>query len=165
MIATLEVGVFLNTSMLYAVLAVEISLVIGYHVVSPYIHWKSAAEIVIGLNDEKTDYQSPFTVTRIPIIILTIITLALNSNLLDGLGKQKIYPIESIVVFGLLFVTLYVSIRNFFLKPNYVPLGLMIAGLLFAIFLFKQHLPIMLIFSILLLAWAGMGIYYLNKRK
>ena len=113
-----------------------------YEVMRKKFDFITFGEVLI-CNSNKGDIlvqTKSFSITRIPILILIFITLAICGDILDGLTEGKVYSIGDVILFGLLTGCLYYGIRNFMINSELLPLVLIIGGLLLTGFAFK-HSP------------------------
>lgn len=134
----------------------------------------TVGETIIG-NSDKTDIlgqYKQFTITRIPIFILIILTLALNGNLQDGLSEGQAYSLGVVISLGLMFSCVYYGLKNFFTKPEMLPIFLIAGGLFLVGFGFKVSPKASLtgdfMFALetgLAIAWIVLGLIYKSKTK
>lgn len=83
------------------------------------------------------DQEKIFKISRIPIFILVFVTLALNGNLQDGISEGKTFQISVILFLGLMFFCIYYGLKNYFTKPEMLPIFLIAGGLLVVGFGYK----------------------------
>lgn len=126
-------------------------------------------------NSDKSDIlgqHKRFTITRIPIFVLIILTLALNGNLQDGLSEGQSYSLGVVFSLGLMFSCVYYGLKNFFAKPEMLPIFLISGGLLLIGFGYKYSPKARetgdIIFYIeggLAVTWILVGLVYKSKTK
>ncbi|MEQ8472069.1 MAG: hypothetical protein RIC35_12835 [Marinoscillum sp.] len=111
-----------------------------------------------------------FSITRIPLFILLLLTLAIGGNILDGLSEGQTFALGTIILFGILTATTFNGIKNFIRKPELLPIFMLISGLLLTGFAFKYspnaQLTGDLMFNIyitLSVIWLIVGLIYKNK--
>ena len=118
-------------------------LALGFSIIYEFTRKKfgflTFGEVLIG-NKDKHDILNQtkkFSISRIPVFILMILTLAINGNILDGLSEGQVYSIGNIFLFGLLAGCSYFGMKNFMKNPELLPVFLIIAGLMLTGFAFK----------------------------
>ncbi|QHT66162.1 hypothetical protein GXP67_05505 [Rhodocytophaga rosea] len=121
----------LSSSFILISMGLSVIGVIAYHLFHRRFILLSPGENIIGIVDEhnKSLSVSPFTITRIPIFILSLLTLALTGNLLDGLSNGRVYDFLSIILFSLISGCFYYGMRTFFIKPQLMAIVLISIGL------------------------------------
>ena len=98
-------------------------------------------ELISNINKGNILIQSKkFSISRAPIFFLIFITLAISGNILDGLTEGKVYSIGDVFLFGLLTSCLYYGTKNFMITAEFLPIVLVIGGLLLTGFASK-HSP------------------------
>ena len=134
-------------------------LTFGEHVVGN----KDKSEILIQTNS--------FTISRIPIFILILLTLAINGNLLDGLSDGQVYSLGNVISFALLAGCLYYGMKNFMVAPQMLPIILIMLGLILTGFAFRYSPKAMetgeTMFNIymgLSIAWLMCGLVYVKYK-
>lgn len=136
-----------------------------YHIFNKKFIFISPGETIIGI-EEKSNKQllnSKFNKTRLPLFIITIISLAFSGNLLDGLAKNGSYTIFNFLIILLIFNCLYRGIKGFMLQPNSLSLLVICSGLFLQFMIYKgKFMMINNVFAGLLILWIVAGILYLN---
>lgn len=134
---------------------------------------ETIGELVISNHSKENilEQSKLFSITRIPLFILLLLTLAISGNILDGLSEGQIFAIGPITLFGILTATTFIGIKNFIRKPELLPVFLLISGLLLTGFAFKYspkaQLTGDLMFNIYLtlsITWLIAGLIYKSKR-
>ncbi|MBT2557133.1 hypothetical protein J7E24_05005 [Hymenobacter sp. ISL-91] len=118
-----EVGVGIVAAVLLACII--------YQVFRARFSWQSPGEMAVG-NTSKTDLlvQSKlFSISRIPLFLLLLLTLALPGNFLDGVGDGQIYNLPQIFTIALLYLGFYRGL-DFFERPGFAATAMFIGGLL-----------------------------------
>jgi len=145
-----------------------------YQITRDKWHISTIGEIIIG-NSSKTnilEQSKQFTITRIPLFILIILTLVLNGNLQDGLSEGQVFSFGVVISLGLMFACTYYGLKNFFTMPDMLPIFLIAGGLLLVGFGYKisPKAPQIgdLMFKLetgLAIAWILSGLIYKYKAK
>jgi hypothetical protein len=161
---------------LFCVCVALLSLVVSfaYEFIRNKFTFYSFGEIIIG-NIDKNDIlvqTRVFSMTRWPLFILIILTLLINCNLFRELGYGQVYTFGFIVFYIILFFCTYYGIQNFCIKPDLLPLFLLLAGLLYASVMFKQS-PLLFIpglsfddaYYSLIFWWLIVGWVWMKKRN
>lgn len=126
-------------------------------------------ELIIGCNgkDDILNQTPKFSVSRIPLFLLVIVTLILNGNLLDGFWNGRVYTISNTIAFTIIFLTIYYGLKNFFIRPDTLYIMIIAAGLLFIAFAFKKNRMLNIssykIYYTLCVLWLLVGFYYRSK--
>lgn len=110
------------------------------------------------LNQTKT-----FSITRIPLLILIILTLAINGNVLDGLSEGKTYSIGVILSFSVLTASTYYGFKNFLLYAEMIPIYLLSITFFFVGFVYKNTpngLGVFYAYCTLATIWIVIGFVY-----
>jgi hypothetical protein len=146
---------------------IAVIVCITYEIKREVFKQQTIGELIIG-NDNKTDIlfqNKQFTITRIPLFILILITLVLNESLIAGLAENIKFGIGDILYNGLVFVCIFWGFKNFFLRPDWLPLVLICGGVFLAGFIFKTRQNILLfdIEYILAIIWLLVGMLYKSK--
>jgi len=146
---------------------IALTACITYEIRRAVFKQQTIGELIIG-NDNKTDvlFQTKkFTITRIPLFVLLLITLVLNESLIAGLADSIKFGIGDILYNGLVFVCIFWGFKNFFLRPDWLPLVLICGGVFLAGFIFKTRQNILLfdVDYILAIIWLLVGIFYKSK--
>ncbi|NVO84160.1 hypothetical protein [Hymenobacter terrestris] len=118
-----EIGVGLVVAVLLACTA--------YQVFRARFAWQSPGEMAVG-NTSKTDLliqSKPFSISRIPLFLLLLLTLALPGNFLDGVGDGRIYDLPQIFTIALLYLGFYRGL-DFFEQPGFAATAMFFGGLL-----------------------------------
>ncbi|MBR7950303.1 hypothetical protein KBK19_10145 [Microvirga sp. STR05] len=91
----------------------------------------SPGEIALSNHDKSNLLlqQSGFALTRIPLFILLLLTLALPSNFLDGLSEEQTYRIPQVATLALLYFCFYRGLV-FFSQPRFSTAAMFVGGLL-----------------------------------
>ena len=133
----------------------------------------SIGEIIISNLDKKNilTQENPFIITRAPLYILILVTLILNSNIQDWLSQGKEFNLATIIFTAIIFFCVYYGLKNFFLKPNLLPLCLILGGLMLVGFILDSKPNtgavkgfIFIIYSVLTAIWLFIGLLYINKK-
>jgi hypothetical protein len=133
----------------------------------------SIGETIINSNNKNDiiDQVKVFKISRIPIFLLVFVTLALNGNLQDGISEGKTFKIGEVVFLALMFSCIYYGLKNFFTKPEMLPIYLIAGGLLVVGFGYKfsPNAPLtgQIIFYIetgLAILWMIIGYIYKNQK-
>lgn len=155
-------------------IGIALIVVIFYHFFSRRFSYLSPGEIVVGMVDQtrKEAIVSPFTITRIPIFLISLLILAFAGNLLDGLSEGRAYSPASLLLFSLIGGCIYYGMRNFFIRPQMpaiwvVAMGLLLASMLFQIAIPLTETKILMrnVYAGLAVIWVGSGLIYLKKKK
>jgi hypothetical protein len=160
-------GALYNTWSLLLTNVVAVIACITYQIKRGAFKQQTIGELIIG-NHDKTDIlrqNITFTITRIPLFILLAATLLLNGNLINGLTIGVKFAVVDIVYNTLVFFCIYYGFKNFFLRPDWLPLILICGGIFLAGFIFKTKQSILLfnIYYILGIVWLLVGIFYKTK--
>ena len=99
----------------------------------------SFGEQLIGNKDKRDilNQRSVFSISRIPILILILLTLAISGNILDGLSEGQAYKFGNVLMFGIIAGCFYYGMKNFMSKPELLPIILIIGGQMLAGTTFK----------------------------
>jgi hypothetical protein len=155
-------------------IGIALIVVIFYHFFSRRFSYLSPGEIVVGMVDQtrKEAIVSPFTITRIPIFLISLLILAFAGNLLDGLSEGRAYSPASLLFFSLIGGCIYYGMRNFFIRPQMPAIWVAAMGLLLASMLFQIAIPLTEtkilmrnVYAGLAVIWVGSGLIYLKKKK
>jgi len=94
MLSTVFAG-SLNIWLAFAAVSVTLLICILYQVTRPKWDLTTIGEIIVGSSNRQNilEQSTPFALTRIPIFLLILLTLALNSNIQDGLSEGQTYSI------------------------------------------------------------------------
>ncbi len=146
---------------------VALTSCIAYQIKRSIFKYQTIGELIIG-NDNKAEVllqNKKFSITRVPLFILLIITLIINSNLINGLTTGVKFGIGDVLYNTLVLFCLYYGLKNFFLKPDWLPLILICGGVFLAGFIFKTKQVTLLydIYYILGIIWLFIGILYKLK--
>lgn len=76
------------------------------------------------------DQSKKFSITRVPLFLLVILTLSLTVHLIDGLGIGYAFGFGGLLFRGVLFGSLYYGIYSFFDRPSLSPIALITIGLI-----------------------------------
>lgn len=123
----------------FATVILSLLTSIAYQVTRDKWHIMTIGEIIIS-NSNKTkilEQSKLFTITRIPLFLLIILTLALNGNLQDGLSEEQAFSFRVVFSLGVMFSCTYYGLKNFFIRPDILPVILIASGLLLVSFGFK----------------------------
>lgn len=104
---------------------------IAYQAFRARFSWQSPGEMVVG-STSKTDLliqAKKFSITRIPLFLLLLLTLALPGNFLDGVGDGQIYNLPQIFTIALLYLGFYRGLV-FFERPGFSATAMFMGGLL-----------------------------------
>ncbi len=151
----------------------SLGLSISYQFIRHHLNYQSFGEQLIQSTDKKEILKQDkiFSISRIPLFILILLTLAISGNILDGLSEGEIYSIGSIFLFGLLTGCTYYGMKNFSLSTDLVPTFLIAFGLALTAFAFKYSSKAQLtgdfLFNVYLgfsVLWIVMGLIYRMKR-
>ena len=115
-------------------------VVLAYQLTRSRWRFRSIGEQLLG-NGSKTDIldqRNEFTVTRVPLLLLMLLTLILNGNLADGLTEQESYDTTEFLVLAVVWLVQYQSFRAFIENPGMVAV-IVLAALLFALSIVIQH--------------------------
>lgn len=164
----------LNAWLVFTTVLVTLLICIIYQVARHKWDFTTIGEIIIGsISKQSIIAQStPFTLTRVPIFLLILLTLALNSNIQDGLSEGQTYSVGVIILLGLFFSCIYYGLKNFFIKPEILPI-ILVAGGLFLVGVGFKYSPKArqtgdIMFNLetgLALAWIAAGLIYKSKTK
>lgn len=167
-----------SLSLSFVLISMVLSIigVIGYHLFYRQFIFLSPGETMIGITDEqnKSLTDSPFTITRIPVFILALLTLALTGNLLDGLSNGKVYDLLSIILFSLISGCFYYGMRTFFIKPQLmaivlISMGLVLTAMTLTYHISQPHLEVKTtvrnVFLLLAALWMLSGVIYIKYKK
>ena len=162
----------LNIWLSFAMVILSLLTCITYQATRNKWHISTIGETIIGNSNSSQilEQSKLFTITRIPLFILIILTLGLNGNLQDGLSEGKTFSIGAVISLGLLFSCTYYGLKNFFTKPEMLPVLLISGGLLLVGFGFKvsPNAPqtgdfMFKLESRLAIAWVAAGLIYKFK--
>jgi hypothetical protein len=161
-------------SMTVGTIGIALIVVVFYHLFSRRFSYLSPGEIMVGIVDQtrKEVIASPFTITRIPIYLVSLLILAFVGNLLDGLSEGRDYSPASLLFFGLIGGCIYYGMRNYFIRPQMpaiwvVAMGLLLASMLFQIAIPLTETKILMrnVYAGLAVLWVVSGLAYLKKKK
>jgi len=76
-----------------------IIVLVYYRFLACRVNWFSPGEILVGRqsNGENKEWHNPFGYNRWALFLITFVTLAITSNIWDGLGSGRIYPLNEII--------------------------------------------------------------------
>lgn len=97
----------------------------------------SPGELVVG-NSSKTDllaHHTTFSISRIPVFLLLLVTVALPGNLLDGLSEGSSFTLPQLFSLSLVYRCFYRGLVRFFSYPSFPAAALLAVGLLLSAFL------------------------------
>lgn len=160
-------GTLYNVWEILFVNIIALIVCIIYEIKRTVLKQQTIGELIIG-NDNKTDilFQNrQFAITRIPLFILLLITLIINESLIAGLAESIKFGVIDILYNGLVFVCIFFGFKNFFLRPDWLPLVLICGGVFLAGFIFKTRQSILLfnIDYMVAIIWLLVGIFYKSK--
>ena len=115
-------------------------LCVIYQLVRHQLNFQSFGEQLINNTDKKNILiqHKIYSISRVPLFILILLTLAINGNILDGLSEGKTYSLGAIFLFGLLTGCSYYGMKNFSIITDLVPTLLIVAGLILTAFIYKN---------------------------
>ncbi len=161
MSATLFLG-SLNIVFCICVALLVLALCIIYQTTRNRFTYITFGELIIGsISKEDILIQNKiFSIRRWPLFLLAIVTLIVNCDLFKGIADGEVYDIGSVVFYTLLFFCTYYGIKNFCIKPDMLPVFLMMGGLLYASVVLKKSLVLADIYYALLISWLSIGLIY-----
>lgn len=127
---TTEQGV-VHPNIAFCILGVSLFLCVGYQIRRRKFYFFSPGEDALS-NYDKSDLliqQSGFRLTRVPLFVLLLLTLALPSNFLDGLSEEQVYSFPQIATVALLYFCFYRGLA-FFSRPSFSTTAMFVGGLL-----------------------------------
>ncbi|RFP65865.1 hypothetical protein D0N36_06580 [Hymenobacter lapidiphilus] len=143
------------------VVAVLIGCIV-YQVFRSRVNWQSPGEAVVG-NTSKTDLLAQsknFSISRIPLFLLLLLTLALPGNFLDGVGDGQIYDLPQIFTIALLYLGFYRGL-DFFDRPGFAATAMLMGGLLLSATVARtSEAAVSILFLILAGLWLGAWLVY-----
>lgn len=102
-----------------------------------------------------------FSITRAPLFILMLLTLAISGNILDGLSEGQVYSFGNVFVFGLLTACSYYGMKNFISSSVLLPTFLIIGGLMLTGLAFKYSPKAVLTGDFMFKLYAGLSALWL----
>jgi len=102
-----------------------------------------------------------FSISRIPLFVLMLLTLAISGNMLDGLSEGQVYSVDNVLLFGLLTGCLYYGMKNFMNNPELLPIFLIMTGLVLTGFAFQYSSKAQLTENFILNLYLGLSAIWL----
>lgn len=129
---TLEYGPIPVTNA-FLVPLVAFALAVGYQAARRAVPWYSPGEMVICSCSKSNLLQqrNSFSISRIPLFLLVLVTLALPGNLLDGLSEGAVFTLPCLLTLSVLYSSLYLGTARLHSYPILASI-LFAAGLLLA---------------------------------
>lgn len=120
--------------------------------------FSSPGEIAIG-SISKTDLlvqRRSFSITRVPLFLLLLLTLALPGNFLDNLSSNRTHSLPQLLFLTLLYYCLYLGTRSFFIRPTLFAAAMFASGLALAALLAQSSASTSEPLAIVFLSMAGL---------
>lgn len=151
----------LIVSLVTLVLSISISLI--YQIKRNKFSWFSFGEKIIS-NTSKDDIctqSKTFKITRIPLLILILLTLVIFSNSGDGVSDGRVYTFGNVAIYGFLARAIYFSFTEFTNRPSWIPIGLITLFLSLFYYRILYGLPSSEIKTMALYMYGGLGLSWL----
>jgi len=172
MTTTTLIGALHPATGFLAMLGIFILCVI-YQFIRGKFNFRTFGENLVS-NKDKTrilNQTKEFTITRVPLFILILLTLAVSGNILDGLSEGQVYSFGNIFIFGLLTACSYYGMKNFITSSVLIPTSLIIGGLMLTGLAFKYSPKAELtgdfmfnLYAGLSAVWLVIGLIYSRKK-
>ncbi len=115
-------------------LALTLLVCLGYQVFRAAFNFLSPGEEILS-NTSKTDLgvqEKHFSISRPPLFLLLLLTLALPSAFLAGIGDGQTYTLAQCFTLGLLYLSFYRGLQ-FFAQPSFLASAMFAGGLFLCI--------------------------------
>ena len=141
----------------FGLLALTLLACLGYQVFRAAFRFRSPGEAVLSNTSKKdlTIQEKLFSISRTPLFVLLLLTLALPGNFLNGIGDEQVYNLAQCFTIGLLYLSFYRGL-HFFSQPSFLASAMFAGGLLLSITMAYGLGPAGAAVSALLLGLAGL---------
>ena len=172
MAVTMFTGALNPATVMLTILGVFVLCVV-YQLTRHKFNFVSFGETLISNLDKKKilTQTKVFSVTRVPVFILMLLTLIISGNILDGLSEGQVYTFGNVAMFALLTGCSYYGMKYLVTTSDLLPILLMVAGLMMTALPFKFFQKSQLIgdfmFNVYVgfsVAWLIVGLIYKMKR-